>query len=308
MQGNVLFTSIGNKTPLLIWAQKHLKGKIYGSDYDDQCVARFVVQDFIQQHSSWNFESFIALCKSKQIRYVFPTRDGELTFFSHHKKALQSANIFVMISDEDVIEKCNNKWLFYQTVKTLNSDWAIPTYRENLPNDAKWVAKPLCGAGGREMRINISRQEAASLTKHDGYIFQPYIEGQEYSVDLYRNRMGKIIGTIVRERTRIRDGESQITKIVSLPILKEASEQLSQHFNLYGHHLFQWIYDGTRYYVLECNPRVGGASTLSFTCGLDSLQYFIAESDNNPLPNIQLKNTPNLLVRYKTDHFINSNL
>jgi carbamoyl-phosphate synthase large subunit len=47
---------------------------------------------------------------------------------------------------------------------------------------------------------------------------------------------------------------------------------------LAGHAVVQLIDDGEQMHVIECNPRVGGASTLSMMVGLPTISWFLSEA------------------------------
>ena len=50
--------------------------------------------------------------------------------------------------------------------------------------------------------------------------------------------------------------------------------------NLMGLVMMQCIISNKRIYIIECNPRIGGASTLSIQYGLDVFYWFLKKSLN----------------------------
>ena len=56
-----------------------------------------------------------------------------------------------------------------------------------------------------------------------------------------------------------------------------------------GHIMFQGIIKKNKFYIMECNPRIGGASSACFYKGLNSFKNFIEESSK-----IKLKYSKNL--------------
>jgi len=61
-----------------------------------------------------------------------------------------------------------------------------------------------------------------------------------------------------------------------------------------------------RYHLVECNPRVGGASRLSWQAGLRSLDWFLAEAlgkDADAIP-FRLAESEMRMVRYPEDRFM----
>jgi carbamoyl-phosphate synthase large subunit len=57
--------------------------------------------------------------------------------------------------------------------------------------------------------------------------------------------------------------------------------------------------------LLECNPRVGGASTLGFLAGVDSPAWAIAEALGEPVePRVGAYRRGLRLVRYPADRLV----
>ena len=102
-------------------------------------------------------------------------------------------------------------------------------------------------------------------------IFQPFIEGQEWSVSLYRSFEGRLKGYMARQRNYVVNGESQVTTTVHYPALEHLCQQMADLLKINGHAVFQILEDVQgNFHVIECNPRFGGASTASLAVGLDS--------------------------------------
>ena len=98
--------------------------------------------------------------------------------------------------------------------------------------DAKaYVVKELDGAGSIHTALNIPKEQASAYAEHlNKPIFQPYIIGQEWSVDLYRTSQGKVMGCVARQRDLVIKGESQITTTASYPALEHLCELLAHFF------------------------------------------------------------------------------
>ena len=73
---------------------------------------------------------------------------------------------------------------------------------------------------------------------------------------------------------------------------------------LRGHAVVQAFADGPTVTLLECNPRVGGASTLGFHAGVESPQWAIREARGETIePQIGGYRRGLRLVRYPADRF-----
>jgi len=315
---NVLITSISKKTPLIKAVRKAFikignSGKIYGADANFDCIGRFFVDSFwmIPKLSNLTIDIVIQFCLKNSISCIIPTRDGELVFFATHKSTFNKHGISVMVSDLAEIVVCLDKFLFYQKCLYLGLP-AIPTSLdlEKLLNDF-YVVKERLGAGAKQIGIKLLLQDAQKHSLSLGVpIFQPFIEGEEYSIDVFVGKNGKAKGAVVRKRDLVVHGESQITTVFKYDLLEQNACKWAEMLNLYGHAVFQVIIDkNDQFHIVECNSRFGGASSLSIEMGLDSFYWFFLEMLGASLDDykfIPSKHTKKQ-VRYAEDLIIDDN-
>lgn len=291
---NILVTSISKKVPLLKSIRKaNLKlgneDKIFGADLDKDCIGRYFVDTFweMPKLSDLKIDQLIEYCKENSITRIIPTRDGELMFFAKHKETLTQNGIFVMVSNKEAINICLDKLLFYEKLAEKGFP-AIFTVKDiHLLNTNSFVVKERYGAGALKIGLNLSKEEALQhQLKLDEPIYQPFISGNEVSVDIYIDLTGKAKGVIVRSRDKIVNGESQITKTFRNERLEKLCTNIAEELNLYGHVIIQVLIDNEgNFHIIECNCRFGGASTLSVEAGLDSFYWFLLETLSENLNN-----------------------
>lgn len=309
---NTLVTSVSSKVPLIKSLKKaYLKlgcdGNIIGADHNFQCIGRNFVDDFweMPELDELPFETFLRYCNANDIKAVIPTRDGELPFFAKYKKQLQANGIDVMVSEPKVSEACLDKLLFYKKLEALGYP-VIQTVKNINELDCKlYVVKECFGAGSRSLGLCLSKDEASKHAQSlQAPIFQPFVEGKEFSVDLYVDLNGKAKGVIVRARELVINGESQITSTCRNPKLEKLSINLVEELGLYGHIVLQVLIDEKeKIHIIECNSRFGGASTLSQQAGLDSFYWFLLESVGVDITNYPFLRTHKELrqIRYAED-------
>jgi len=323
MQKNILVTSISAKVPMLeaisaaankIQNQFPNKGsiKVYGTDIDKNCVGRFFVHKFWENSISIDSDDFtidilLGFCQENNITMIIPSRDQDLLFYSAYKEILKDNGISVMVSKFRTIQTCWDKLLFYRHLQN-NKFPSIETsdYIESILTDI-FVVKERYGAGSKNIGVGVSKNKALFLAnKMTRQIFQPYIEGNEISVDLYVNKEGKCKGVVLRTRDKVVDGESQITTTFRDEKLEKLFSNLAEKLNIYGHAVFQAIIDKEdKLWIIEANARFGGASTVSLENGLDSFYYFILETLNKMLPVfVRRRRAEVKQIRYPKDMFI----
>lgn len=283
----ILFTSLSRKTSLYgsVLGQArafHPEAEVFGGDCDPDCPARAKVEKFIEtpplEQSS--AEEFAAFCAENGFTHLIPTRDGELSFFAEARDVLLAAGVHAMISPPDTIRVCLDKLLFAAKASQLGHP-AIPTAESPASLEAeRFTVKERRGSGSRGIHLDLSAEEAvqraSSLSEP---IFQPHLQGRELSADLYVDRSGQTRGVILRWRDLVVDGESKVTTTFRKVEWERDLGELASGIGLRGHGLVQAIVDEEyQLNVLEINARLGGATPLALSCGLQSVAWFLKES------------------------------
>ena len=314
-QKGVLITSLSKKVPLISQVREAAKKVkafevVHGYDINPDCIGRYFVDVFWEGKPLGDLtkKEILSYCKEHEIGTIIPTRDGELPFFAKERSYFQDHGIHVLVSSQECVELCEDKFHFYEKL----CQWGlpcIPTYLKfGEVGAGKQVVKERYGTTTRFTRIADSPQDAQGLSgKIAEPIYQPYISGQEYSIDIFRSKEGKIFGPITRQRNFIVQGESQISTTCVHPEIEQFCIHLANKLDLYGHAVFQGIeQDDGEFLFLECNPRFGGASSLAIASGLESFVYFFKESLGLRIESEPFERNPNplRLIRYPKDQFI----
>jgi len=309
---NVLITSISKKVPLIEAVKKGVHKissniKVIGGDLNSNCLGKYFVDTFWEMPKTSQLSStdVIKYCKENNVGLIIPTRDGELEFFASIKDELNKVGISIMVSDKESVNLCLDKLLFAQN-KNIN---AIPA-SENI-TDIKsnlFVVKERYGAGSISIGIKLTEEEALKYKQTLEYpIFQPFITGDEISVDAYITKEKIIKGIILRKRDIVVNGESQVTSTFNNNDLEEKFKEILLSLDLYGHVILQAFVDKKgEIHVIECNPRFGGASTLSLQAGLDSFYWAYLESQKKSLDNYPfIKSDKDIIqIRYPKDYYL----
>jgi carbamoyl-phosphate synthase large subunit len=311
-QRAVLVSSVSRKVPLVQMVREaiHKLGaswEVVGGDLNPNCIGSHFVDRFwhMPPIRELRVDQLIEFCHEQGVRYIVPTRDGELPYFAAHRDALKQAGISVMISEPDVVDRCLDKLRFYRET----AQWgfpAIPTSdRLQAIAGDRIVVKERFGAGSRGNGINLSRAQAeAHAETLQEPIFQPYIEGYEVSADCYVDRDRQCKGVVLRTRDETAYGESQVTTTFRNESLERMIGDLAVKLGIYGHAVFQFFVDRSgKCHIIECNPRLGGASRLSLAYGLDSLYWFLLESQGESLRDYPFVRSgkDKRLIRYAED-------
>ncbi len=307
----VLITSISNKVPLISSVKNALKRlrlpwKTIGCDANPSALGQYHLDQFWVspplEHLS--VDELLAYCKEHAISAVIPTRDADLIFYAQHKQLLKEAGIAVMVSEPATVNLCLDKLAFANFLKEQKFPF-IPTAESIDPLEAEeFVVKERYGAGSRLIGLKLNREQAVEHSRQLKHpIFQPWIEGKEWTVDLFCSQTRHLQGVIARSRDFVVHGESQLTTTQRNPSLEQLCSSIATSLNITGHALFQVLEDASgKFWVVECNARFGGASTASLSAGLDSFRWFFLEALGESLEDSPFLRIPGEIRQVRSPH------
>ena len=248
----ILFTSLSAKISLwekvLQSAQRFdEQSRVIGVDCNPDCPAASRVKEFatIPPLEKMDLDALTNYCLELGITHVVPTRDEELGYWSARSDHLEQNGIHVMVSEESTVKTCQDKLLFSRSLGSL----AIPPIDSSVElsqlNCNFFAVKERSGSASRSIGLNLVAKEAIEHAKGlDRPIFQPMIEGKEFSAETWINASGKCHGMLLRWRTKIIDGEAHQTETFEnrewQKLLKSSFEAIS---GFSGHALAQVIFD-----------------------------------------------------------------
>ncbi len=316
MPFNVLITSLSRKVPMVREVRKALRkidpgGKVFGADCDNGCNGKYFVDHFwlMPPLKDLHAEDIVGFCQKNDIKAIIPSRDGELVFFSEIKEVMETQGIFIMISPKESVLHCVDKLGFYLLLKDHNGIHPIDTaIIPEVSLGDRWVVKERFGSGSVRIMLDIPIERALAVSKgFEEPVFQPFIDGSEFSIDVYIPRSGSPKGAVVRCRDRVQNGESQVTTTIKKENMAAICLKAADILGINGHGVFQAIEDSQgKIHLIECNGRFGGASTLSVAAGLDSFYWFLLESRGDDLNKIQFNEAKEGLrqIRFAEDMLI----
>ena len=309
---HILITSISAKVPLIKAVNDSREKydsniKIYGADVNDNIIGKYFVDHFwlMPRISDLSIEKLISYCVRNGIKYIIPTRDADVVYFSTNKEELFRNGIYCFVSNYKSVEFCFDKLLFYQS---SNDNMVIPTFTnfENMKEVSSFVVKERFGAGSNGIAVNVSYEEAKEFAdKLESPIIQPFINGEEFSIDSYLDKDAKCLGSIVRSRDLVVGGESKITTRIIDKDLEKKVKSFLENNRILGHSILQVIKKENKYHIIECNARFGGASTLSYTLGLESFLWFFKECNQEDI-SPKISNKKIRQVRVSKDMYFES--
>ncbi|MEE1116155.1 MAG: ATP-grasp domain-containing protein [Clostridia bacterium] len=295
---NALLTSVGRRAYMVKYFQEALAGtgEVHVCNSDDLTVAfqyadKSVISPLIYDDNYIPF--LLNYCKENSIDILLSLFDIDLLMLAKHKKEFEEIGTKVIVSDEEFVSICNDKWKTYLFLK--ENGFNVPRTYLSIGEamgaiDAgilKYpiIVKPRFGCGSIAMSVAedemsllyyFSRNTRAvkrtylkyeSETVDDKIIFQEFLHGQEYGVDCINDLNGNFVSAFVKRKLAMRAGETDIAETVDCPEIYETAKKisgLSKHIANVDMDVF--LVDG-KPYVLEMNARFGGGYPFSHVAG-----------------------------------------
>jgi carbamoyl-phosphate synthase large subunit len=155
--------------------------------------------------------TMIQIVNEFNVSLLVPTVSEELPLFSGEKAAFTERGCHVMISPHKAVDIANDK---LKTSRFLERHGiAVPrTLPADIPHtnvaesfDLPIIAKPRISRGGRGVVLHTSK-ETLSQEMRSNIVFQEFMSGEEYDVNLFVDHKGKLRSCVVLHKTSLREG------------------------------------------------------------------------------------------------------
>ena len=289
---NVLFTCIGRRVSLLNSfrrAAKQLKTRatFCGTDTTQLspalqlCDKGFLVKPI--KHPGY-IKQLLSIVKNNRINLLIPTVDLDLKLLAQNNSKFTALGCCVLVSSPEVLDICQDKRLTYRFLVKKGFDTPVTMSIRSALSDRKlnWPCflKPWDGSAGKGNAVVHNRKELALFAKKiPNPICQEYIQGTEFTCDVYVD-FEKIVRCVVpRKRIEIRAGEVSKSQVVKdkhiMSLAKNLVETLGAGPGLITLQLFRDKKGKIKF--TEINPRFGGGAPLSIQAGADFPKWILQE-------------------------------
>ena len=280
---NVLVLSAGRRVELIQCFKKAarelgISGSVVAVDCSPTAPALYFADKYriVPRIDSGDYvRALIDICNEEKISLVVPTIDTELLLLAEKRgKIEEETDARVLVSDLSVVNICRNK-LNTQSYMEEHGFKVPHLYTaQELRNDNiryPLFVKPIDGSSSIDTyKVNNKRELDAILTLVRNPMVQDYMDGDEYTIDVFLDFDGKIITMVPRLRMATRSGEIAKGRIVKDTEIMEDVRRLMEELKPIGHITVQCrkTYRGIEY--IEINPRFGGGAPMSIMAGADS--------------------------------------
>lgn len=271
---NILICSAGRRVKLIEYFKEELhkvNGKVIAIDCDSSAPALYHA-DFFEVAPRIDHPDYLPylkdVCHKYNVKGILSLIDPELELLAGWKDEFEKDAICVIISNEETINICFDKFLTYTFLQEQGVP-VIPTYlsiKEVIDHINKQklhfplIVKPRKGSAsiGIHKVNSITELETCKDYSKD-IIIQPFINSEEYGVDCYIDLITQdITNLFMKKKIAMRAGETDKSIAIKDPQLKQVIEQLISVLKPLGPIDIDCFKTKSGYVVSEINPRFGG--------------------------------------------------
>lgn len=209
--------------------------------------------------------ALLDICKKEKVDILFPGMDTELKKLSENKKLFEDIGTQIVISGPEVIDIADDKFLTSQFLHNNNHPVAETSLWNILP--CPFIMKPQRGGARSKDVYKIEKAEDIPDVNPNDYVYQKYIEGDEYTCGTVTIG-GKYRGCIVMRRI-LRDGDTYKAFVEHSRVIEDLCEAICNKLNPFGALNIQLrMRDGIPY-VFEFNARCSGTTAARALAGFN---------------------------------------
>ena len=210
------------------------------------------------------------LINNHNIEVLMPSSGYDIQPYSKHRKQIEELGAKPVVSDLESMEICYDKMMTFQK---LNDKFDMPftTTDPNKIPEFPIIAKPRREKGGYDMMIIEDENDLRHATsKFHDMIFQEYLPGAEYTIDVLSDLNKNPLVAVPRIRLETKSGISTQGKVIHDAQIEQICMNVANFIGIRGPCCIQikGAKDGTLKLV-EINPRMGGGTIFAALAGVN---------------------------------------
>ena len=283
----ILLTSVGRRVELVqafksAAVRLNVKLILTGADISNSAPALMHCDEAVivpRISDSMYIPTLLQICQQRQIDALIPTIDTDLLLLAKNREQFTQVGTKVAIAKPEKVALCRDKRYTADYFHSLGLESPTPVddirkYSGGFPA----FIKPLDGSSsiGANRADDMTQLTQYATDLKNGYIIQPFVTGEEYTVDICCDFEGAPLVITPRKRLAVRAGEVLKTEIDQREDIIDQMRTLVADFCPRGGITVQLIRDdaGINHYI-EINPRFGGGAPLSIKAGADSAELLL---------------------------------
>jgi carbamoyl-phosphate synthase large subunit len=268
------------------------KGKIISTD-SNPLSAGFFLSDLYYVMPECENELFIdhllRIIKEQNIKVLMPSSGFDIYGYSNNYELIKENGAIPIVSRKKVLEICRDKLLSYQFL-SKKFPFAFTTECPENIDIFPIIAKPRFGKGSNNIILIENKFELEYvIRKYKNMVFQEYLPGEEYTVDVLSDLSESPIMAIPRIRLDTKAGISVKGKIKRNSIIENLCKSIAATLGIRGPSCIQLKESQNGdLKIIEINPRFGGGTFFTTLAGANFPAMLLELISNNKLiiPNV----------------------
>ena len=289
---NLLILSPGRRVEIVEYFKEtfHSAGrKVYTLDMSPYAPALYSGDEFFRIDKDFNhldryINHILDICKEKSVSVILTLIDPELVLLSDYKEKFDAQGIKLILSDLNFIKQTFDKFGFYNNYKdTIKLVETVGSYEDAIQkiNSGEWTyplfAKLRDGSASIGIKKIIVPNDFEGVKENKQYIYQPFIDGTEYGVDVYFDMIsGDLVSIFMKKKIAMRAGETDKAISVKSDKVLDEIKKLKNIHGLYGPiDVDVFVSNDDEVYINEINPRFGGGHPHAYGCGVNFMKLIL---------------------------------
>lgn len=268
-------------------------GKIIGTDSDSLAPGGFMADIFSTmpeaKEESLFVDKLFELVKIHKVTVLMPSSGFDIYPYSKYRKELQELGANAVVSDIEVLEICRDKMRTYQELLPRFKVPFTTTEPDKIPSFPV-IAKPRFGKGSRDVIMIEDESDLQYVTsKYHDMIFQQYLPGIEYTIDVLSDLNKEPLFAVPRIRLQTKGGISTKGKIVRNQKMEEDCMNIAKSIGIRGPCCIQMKEtQDSEPQLVEVNARLGGGTIFTTLAGanMPELILDLVEGQEISIPKI----------------------
>ena len=284
---NILFSTVGRRGYIVDYFRKHLSesSKLIGTSDRNDCNTEFTSGFFhcdksyivpsIKEERKY-IDALLTICKKEKVDMLFSFYDYDAYVLSQYLKEFDAIGVKPVISSHQINTICFDKIETHRFLKSqgFKTPWAITSDDVAKTEISSYpvIVKPRFGFGSNAINIANNRSEVEFFLNYyakEDMIVQEFIEGPEYSFDVLNDFNGQTVTAVVKRKIKMRAGETDQGYAIKDTRLAECAMKLGSKLGHTGPLDVDFFIKDNEPYILELNPRFGGAYPITYLAGVD---------------------------------------
>lgn len=313
MKINLLITSIGRRNYMVQFFKEYMGKDDTLHVSNSHQTSAFKEADFsvitplIKEDTYIDF--LIDYCLKNKINALLSLFDLDIYTLSKHKSKFDAINVNLLMSDQSIIELCNDKWKTYQFLISngFRSPLTFKNYDEvvealhNKIIQFPIIIKPRFGSGSigyfeahdlEDLMFYTKKANQLVLKTYindfnqdvNPLLYQNKIVGNEYNLDIINDLASHYQTTVVKQKLEMRAGETDKAIVLKDEHLKSVGFKLSSHLKHRLNCDCDLIVDSNNEaYIIDLNPRFGGGYPFSQLAGINLPRAILSWLKKEPI-------------------------